>query len=45
MDIPHALEVLQDAVNLTPLNWAAWLELANLIKNSEMVKMTKCVIV
>ena len=37
MDLPHALQVLQDAVNLNPLNWAAWLELANLIKNSEMV--------
>lgn len=37
MDLPHSLQVLQDAVNLSPLNWAAWLELANLIKNSEMV--------
>nr|SVE75656.1 EOG090X03CE [Daphnia hispanica] len=41
MDLPHALQVLQDAVNLTPLNWAAWLELANLIKNSEMLSQLK----
>ena len=37
LELPHALQVLQEAVNANCLNWAAWLELANLIKNSEMV--------
>jgi anaphase-promoting complex subunit 8 len=37
LDLPHASQVLQEAINLNPLNWAAWLELASLIKNSEMV--------
>ena len=40
LELPHALQVLQDAVNLNPLNWAAWFELANLVKNSEMVIRT-----
>ncbi len=37
LDLPSAPQALQEAVNLNPLNWAAWLELANLVKNSEMV--------
>lgn len=37
LDLPRASQVLQEAINLNPLNWAAWLELANLVKNSEMV--------
>lgn len=41
LELPNAAQVLQDAVNLNPLNWAAWLELANLIKNSEMASKTK----
>lgn len=39
LDLPHAYQVLQEAICLNPLNWAAWLELANLIKNSEMVSI------
>jgi len=41
LELPHALQVLQDAVNLNPLNWAAWFELANLVKNSEMLSQLK----
>ena len=37
LDLPHAIQTLQDAVNMNPLNWGAWMELANLVKNSEMV--------
>lgn len=37
LDLPLAIQILQDSINLNPLNWAAWLELASLIKNSEMV--------
>lgn len=37
LDLPHAMQILQEAVNLVPLNWAAWMELANLVKNQEMV--------
>lgn len=40
LDLPHAIQILQDAINLNPLNWAAWLELASLVKNSEMVTST-----
>ena len=39
LDLPHASQVLQEAINLNPLNWAAWIELASLIKNSEMVSL------
>ncbi len=45
MDLPHSLQVLQDSVNLNPLNWAAWLELANLVKNSEMVRVCRLPVV
>ena len=40
LDLPRASQVLQEAINLNPINWAAWLELAGLVKNSEMVRLT-----